>query len=114
MTPVVAVVDDDTSMLQSLGDLLESAGYAVRLFPSATSLLTEVDLAGIDCLVTDIGMPVMDGLELKRIVHRRRAELPVILITGHEVTDEVLDCFRKPFNDHQLLAAVRNAIGSVK
>jgi FixJ family two-component response regulator len=121
MTPVVAVVDDDTSMLQSLGDLLESAGYAVRLFPSAASLLNDDNLASIDCLVTDIGMPVVDGLELNRIVQRRRAGLPVILITGHEVTDQMLasvreahDCFRKPFNDHELLAAVRDAIGSVK
>jgi FixJ family two-component response regulator len=114
MTPVVAVVDDDTSMLQSLGDLLESAGYLVLLFPSATSLLDQVDLAGIDCLVTDIGMPVMDGLELKRIIQRRRSGLPVILITGQDVTAESHHCFRKPFNGHQLLAAVRDAIGSVK
>jgi FixJ family two-component response regulator len=114
MTPVVAVVDDDTSMLQSLGDLLESAGYLVLLFPSATSLLDEVDLAGIDCLVTDIGMPVMDGLELKRIIHRRRSGLPVILITGHEVTEERHVFFRKPFNGHELLTAVRDAIGTVR
>lgn len=101
-------------MRQSLGDLFESAGYAVRLFPSAVSLLNEIDLAAIDCVVTDIGMPVMDGVELKHIVHGRRAGLPVILITGHEVADQTLDCFRKPFDSHQLLAAVRDAIGSVK
>ena len=118
MTPVVAVVDDDLSMLQSLGDLLESAGYLVRAFPSATSLLDAVDLAGIDCLVTDIGMPaVTDGLELKRIVHLHRPELPIILITGREVTEEILasarqsqGLFRKPFNTQQLLVAVREAI----
>jgi FixJ family two-component response regulator len=119
MTPVVAVVDDDLSMLQSLGDLLESAGYLVRAFPSATSLLDAVDLAGIDCLVTDIGMPaVTDGLELERIVHLHRPELPIILITGREVTEEILasarqsqGLFRKPFNAQQLLVAVREAIG---
>jgi FixJ family two-component response regulator len=120
VTPVVAVVDDDLSVLQSLGDLLESAGYMVQVFPSATSLLDAVDLAGIDCLVTDIGMPeVTDGLELKRIVHRHRPDLPIILITGREVTAELLasvrhshDLFRKPFDTQQLLAAVHEAIRS--
>jgi CheY-like chemotaxis protein len=119
VTPVVAIVDDDMSMLQSLGDLLESAGYMVRAFPSATSLLDAVDLGGIDCLVTDVGMPaVTDGLELRRIVHLHRPELPIILITGREVTEEILaiacqsqGLFRKPFNSQQLLGAVRDAIG---
>jgi FixJ family two-component response regulator len=118
VTPVVAVVDDDMSMLQSLGDLFESAGYMVLIFPSAASLLDAVDLAGIDCLVTDIGMPaITDGLELKRIVHLHRPELPIILITGREVTAEVLagarhsqGLFRKPFDSQQLLVAVRDAI----
>ena len=112
MTPVVAVVDDDTSMLQSLGDLFESAGYVVRLFPSAISLLDEVDLARIDCLVTDIGMPIMDGLELRRTVHDRRPALPVILITGREISPETHGFFRKPFDSHALLAAVRDAISA--
>jgi FixJ family two-component response regulator len=102
----------------SLESLLESAGYTVRLFPSATSLLGEIDLAAIDCLVTDIVMPRMDGLQLERIVHQDRPELPVILITGREVTIDMLpsgpdspEVFRKPLNSERLLTAVRNAIG---
>jgi FixJ family two-component response regulator len=116
--PVIAVVDDDAGMRRSLESLLESAGYMVRLFPSATSLLDGIDLAAIDCLVTDIVMPLMDGLQLERIVHQDRPELPVILITGGEVTLDMLprvrdsrEVFRKPLNSERLLSAVRNAIG---
>jgi FixJ family two-component response regulator len=115
---VVAVVDDDAGMRQSLESLLESAGYRVRLFPSATSLLDDIDLGAIDCLVTDIVMPLMDGLELERIVHQSRPDLPVILITGGELTVDMLprvrasrDVFRKPLNGERLLTALRDAIG---
>src|ERR1700691_4301842 len=105
-------------MRHSLDSLLESAGYTVRLFPSATSLLNELDLAAVDCLVTDVVMPFMDGLELARIVHQDRPELPVILITGGEISIDkatrIRDCrevFRKPLNSDRLLSAVREAIG---
>jgi FixJ family two-component response regulator len=115
---VVAVVDDDAGMRHSLESLLESAGYTVRLFPSATSLLNELDLAAVDCLVTDIVMPLMDGLELARIVRQDRPELPVILITGGEMTIDRLakirdrrEVLRKPLNSERLLSAVREAIG---
>jgi FixJ family two-component response regulator len=115
---VVAVVDDDAGMRHSLESLLESAGYMVRLFPSAISMLDEIELAAIDCLVTDIVMPLMDGLELERIVHQDRPELPVILITGGEVTVDMVprvrgrrEILRKPLDSKQLLTALRRAIG---
>ena len=117
MTFVVAVVDDDPRILESLESLLESAGYAVRLFPSANALLEKCGFANIDCLISDIGMPVMDGLELQRLAHVARPELPVILITGRDVTDQAMAAaqgcqgfFRKPFNGQELLAAVRKAL----
>jgi FixJ family two-component response regulator len=115
---VVAVVDDDAGMRHSLESLLESAGYTVRLFPSATSLLQELDLATVDCLVTDVVMPLMDGLELTRIVHQDRPELPVILITGGDLSIDKVPrvrdrraLFRKPLNSDRLLSAIRAAIG---
>jgi hypothetical protein len=77
----IAVVDDDQRILESLGSLLESADYAVRLLPSALALLESGCLAEIDCLISDIDMPVMDGFELLRTVHLARPELPIILIT---------------------------------
>jgi FixJ family two-component response regulator len=117
MTHIVAVVDDDLRVLESLENLLESAGYAVRLFSSAPSLLENGPLADIDCLITDIGMPVMDGLELQQLVHGELPELPIILVTGRDVSDETIagvdgvhGFFRKPFNAQQLLASVSRAV----
>jgi FixJ family two-component response regulator len=117
---IIAVVDDDTRLLKSLGDLLESAEYSVRLFASATALLDSGCLAQIDCLISDIGMPVMDGLELLRVAHAARPALPVIVITGHA---DLLDrsplvdsggyrLFRKPFDGEELLSAVSEALSS--
>src|SRR6185503_2540204 len=78
---VVAVVDDDPRILESLEDLLESAEYGVRLHSSGGALLAS-GVSNIDCLITDIGMPVMDGYELRDRVRQLRPELPVFLISG--------------------------------
>ena len=79
---VVAVVDDDDRTLESLADLLEAAGYDVRLYTSAKAVWTRGGLSDIDCLISDIGMPEMDGFELRRLALSERPELPVILVTG--------------------------------
>src|SRR5437660_6639027 len=79
---MVAVVDDDHRTLESLGDLLEAAGYDVRLYSSAETAWQCGRLSGIDCLISDIGMPVMDGFELRRLALSEWPALPVILITG--------------------------------
>lgn len=117
---VVAVVDDDQSILQSLECLLESADYAVRLFRSARALLDNGCLVEIDCLISDIDMPGMDGFELLRLVHAARPRLPAILITGYPDTLKRLPplggskphFFTKPFQGPELLAAVADAIRS--
>ena len=119
--PVIAVVDDDPRLLESIGDLLESAGYSVRAFSSARSFLEDKGaLPDTDCLIADIGMPVIDGFELEKRVRRARPELPVILITGrHEIADQQRAIgqgnrfFRKPFDGQALLAAVSQALSSV-
>jgi FixJ family two-component response regulator len=117
MTRVVAVVDDDPRVLESLENLLESAGYGVRLFPSPGALLAACNLAHIDCLISDIRMPIMDGLALAQVIHHAFPELPVILITGRDLPGETIanrpgirGCFRKPFDAQQLLAAVATAV----
>ena len=118
---IIAVVDDDQRILESLEILLESAGYDVRLFSSATALLESGGLKEIDCLISDVGMPVMDGFELARAIQARRPGLPVILITGRpdllhrSPSDWPRDCrgFKKPFDGPELLKAVGDALRSL-
>ena len=115
---VVAVVDDDHRTLESLADLLEAAGYDVRLYSSARMIWKRGGLSDIDCLISDIGMPDMNGIELRRLALSERPELPVILITGrpevraqYSAIIERDRYFEKPFDGQQLLAAIRTALG---
>jgi len=115
---VVAVVDDDQSVLQSLEYLLESADYAVRLFVSATAFLESGRLSEVDCLISDVDMPGTDGFELVRLVRAAHPQLPIILITGFpdrltrlpplEGSNPRL--FTKPFQGHELLEAVSDGL----
>jgi FixJ family two-component response regulator len=119
-TSVIAVVDDDQRILESLKNLLESAGFSVRLYLSALSFLEDSPLSEIDCLITDIGMPDIDGFELQRRVKKSRPDLPVILITGdyaivaqqRTIRNGKESFFRKPFNGQELLAAVIQRLSS--
>jgi FixJ family two-component response regulator len=115
---IAAVVDDDHRILDSLENLLESAGHTVRLFASAAALLESGCLADIDCLISDIDLPKINGFELVRLAYAARPELPVILITGHpEIANRPppsgshhYRLFRKPFNGQELLTAVSDAV----
>lgn len=112
---IVAAVDDDSRVLESLGNLLESAGYAPHVFESAKAFLDSGAIWSVGCLICDIRMPDMDGWELQAIVHRQRPDLPIILITGHDERTparlrSTQGCawtlFKKPFNGQELLATV--------
>jgi FixJ family two-component response regulator len=113
--PVVAVVDDDPRVLESLQDLLESAGYTARSFSSARSLL-DSGLTHVDAIITDISMPGTDGFELRDTVKQARPDLPVFLVTGrHEIAHQdrargVAGFFQKPFDAKILLAALGDAL----
>lgn len=117
--PVVAVVDDDPRLLESLENLLESANYVARSFPSAQSFLRN-DVSEFDLLITDIGMPEMDGLQLRELVRMSHTKLPVFTMTGrHEIADQDraqdLDrFFRKPLDFQALLAAIDEALSVQK
>jgi FixJ family two-component response regulator len=115
---VIAIVDDDHRILRSLEDLLESANYAVHLFSSAAALLESGCVAEVDCLISDIDLPVIDGVELSRVVHAERPALPIILITGRPELLKGLPptspshyrVFKKPFDGQELLTAVSEAL----
>jgi FixJ family two-component response regulator len=114
----VFVVDDDPAMRESLCWLIESIGLAVRTFPSADAFLAGYDAAAPGCVVLDVRMPGMSGLELAARLADLRSTLPVLLITGHgdvpmavrALKNGVFDFFEKPFNDQALLERIQQAI----
>jgi FixJ family two-component response regulator len=119
---VIAVVDDDQRILESLKNLLESAGFSVRLYISAQSFLDDSPLEEIDCLITDVGMPDINGFELQRRVEEARPDLPIILITGdyaiaaqqRTIRHGKENFFRKPFSGQELLSAVFQNLSSAR
>jgi len=116
--PTVFVVDDDRAMRESLTWLLDSVGLRVRSYATAADFLAEHDPAQPGCLVLDVRMPGMSGLDLQAELARRGVELPTIVITGHaEVSMAVravkagaIDFIEKPFSDQLLLDRVRQAL----
>ena len=115
---VVHVVDDDLAVRQSLSFLLASDGLPVRLYESATAFLDSVKEAAGGCIVTDVRMPGIDGVEFLRHLKARGFALPVIVMTGHAdvplageaMKDGAVDFLEKPFDDDLLLGAVRAAL----
>jgi FixJ family two-component response regulator len=115
---LIAVVDDDQSLLQSIASLLESADFTVRRFSSALALIDSSSLSEIDCLISDVDMPITDGLALLRVVREAHANLPVIFLTGHpemlnrspSAGSDNYRVFTKPFKGHELLAAVSEVL----
>lgn len=105
----VAIVDDDPRVRDALSELFESAGYRVLLYASASHFLSAEFPPRIDCMVTDISMPGVDGIELRKVVRSKRPELPVFLITGrHELIEKLpreerVNIFMKPFDSSALL-----------
>jgi two-component system response regulator FixJ len=118
--PIVYVVDDDEAVRDSLGLLLESHGLVSQSFESAAHFLKSYRDGGRGCLVLDIRMPGMSGVELLETLAKSGFELPVIVMSGH--ADAALAAralsagarvvIDKPFRDHDLLAAIRDALAS--
>ncbi|MGH8680758.1 MAG: response regulator transcription factor [Burkholderiales bacterium] len=116
--PTVYVVDDEPAIRDSLALLLRSVGLASRTFPSAPAFLDGFDAGAPGCLVADVRMPGMSGLELQEALRARAAALPVIIITGHgdiamavrAMKAGAADFIEKPFNEQVLLDAVHRAL----
>ena len=115
---VVHVVDDDLAVRQSLSFLLASDGLPVRLHESALAFLEAMTETSTGCIVTDVRMPGIDGIELLRRLKARGFSLPVIVMTGHAdvpmaveaMKEGAVDFIEKPFDDDIFLAAVRSAL----
>jgi two-component system response regulator FixJ len=115
---MVHVIDDDEASRQSLAFLLESAQIGVRTYASATMFLDLVTGMSASCIVTDVRMPGMSGIDLLRRLKELGIEVPVIVITGHgdvPLAVEAMkigaaDFLEKPFDDEVLLASVRSAL----
>jgi FixJ family two-component response regulator len=118
--PLVAIVDDDESIRETTKDLLESAGLAAATFASAALLLNSRRLNSISCLVTDVRMPQMSGLELHQHLVASNHAIPTILITAYPddrvraqaLKAKVVCCLAKPFAAEELLACIRRAMTS--
>jgi FixJ family two-component response regulator len=116
--PVVFVVDDDISIRESLESLLRSEGWQTEVFASARQFLARPRLVTPSCLVLDVTLPDLDGLELQKLVGVERLDMPVIFITGHgdvpmtvrAMKAGALEFLTKPLDTEVLLSAIRLAI----
>jgi two-component system response regulator FixJ len=114
----VHVIDDDEPVRESLAFSLETAGFAVKTYESAVQFLERLHEAEFGCIVTDVRMPGMSGLELIRELKERGVEFPVIVMTGHgdvplaveAMREGVADFIEKPFSDEVILASLRSAL----
>ena len=115
---VVVGVDDDFRVREAITSLVESAGYASRVFSSAEEFLQSGALAGTSCLITDVRMSGMDGIELQRCARLVRPELPIIFISAHRDDDirqraldgGAVDFMFKPFDAAGLLGVIDRAL----
>jgi FixJ family two-component response regulator len=117
-TPIVFVVDDDISVRESLELLIRSEGWQPETFASAQEFLAHPRMLAPSCLVLDVSLPGLNGLDLQKRVAVERIDMPIIFITGHGDVPMTVQAMKagavefltKPFSDDVLLSAIRNAI----
>jgi FixJ family two-component response regulator len=119
-TRLVAIVDDDESMRDALNGMLKAVGYPARAFASAEEFLKSGQQNQTSCLIADIRMPGMSGLELQAQLNAERCRIPIIFITAHGDAKMRMQALRagaveflsKPFDEEILLESVRAALES--
>jgi two-component system response regulator FixJ len=117
-TPTVFVIDDQEAVRHALGEMLQAFGYAVQLYESADGFLSSLGEPRTGCIVADVRMPGMDGVELVRELARRATPLPVVLISGHAdiamavagIKAGAEDFIEKPVDDAHLLSAINRCL----
>jgi FixJ family two-component response regulator len=116
---MISIVDDDESVREATKTLLRSVGYQVLTFASAENLLNSGALGETECLILDVRMPGIDGLELQRRLNAKGSRVPIIFITAHGddplrrrvIEEGAVDLLDKPFAASSLLATVEIALG---
>lgn len=114
----VYIVDDDEAVRDSIGMLLETVDIPYVAYPDAQTFLDDSDLTNVHCLVLDIRMPGMSGLELQEKLTAMQAQVPIVFITGHgdipmaveAMRRGAVDFLRKPFRDQELLDRIQEAL----
>lgn len=117
-TPIVFVVDDDISVRESLELLISFAGWQPELFASAEEFLAHPRVSVPNCLILDVSLPDLDGLELQKLIASDRMDMPIIFITGHgdipmtvqAMKAGAVEFLTKPFDDEVLLSAIQHAL----
>jgi FixJ family two-component response regulator len=119
--PLISIVDDDESVRESLDGLLRSTGFAVKAFASAEDFLNSDHLCDIDCLLLDVRLPGMNGIELHRHLVANHCEIPVIFITAHgseagvrsqALQNGAVDYLIKPLSEETVLNAIHKALNA--
>src|SRR4051812_46177968 len=120
-TPTISIVDDDPSVRESLARLIRSVGFGVQVFGSAEEFLNNGRDHEPDCLILDIRMSGMNGLELQRELSATNRDVPIIFITAHGSDEEVraralrrgaVDYLLKPLKEEEVLKAIDTALSS--
>jgi FixJ family two-component response regulator len=117
-TPLISVVEDDDSVRIAMRDMVESFGYRVRTFRSADEFLQSGELAETACLILDIQMPGMSGLDLHNLLVSSARPIPTMFVTAFydkRVQERVMQagavgCLAKPFGRHELLSSINSAL----
>jgi two-component system, LuxR family, response regulator FixJ len=117
-TATIFVVDDEASVRQALTEMLNVFGYTVEAHPSAEGLLQSLDARQVGCIVADVRMPGMDGIELVHELSRRKMAIPVVVFSGHAdiamavaaIKAGAEDFIEKPIDDSKLVAAINRGL----
>jgi FixJ family two-component response regulator len=113
-TPQISIVDDDDSVRDALKSLIDSVGFRTEVFASGEAFLNSPDIAQTDCLITDVRMPGMSGLELQERLNAAGSSIPIVFISAHDDREArtramrggAIDFLQKPFSEDSLLHAI--------
>ena len=118
MNPLISIVDDDESVRTALKSLIDSVGFRAEVFCSGEEFLKSSYVAQTDCLIADVRMPGMSGLELQERLHAAGASVPIVFISAHDdkearargLRDGAIAFLQKPFSEDSLLGAISEGL----